>query len=631
MKYRSVSEVKAHFRSFGIKVGWLSAWRLARYPEENYNKVLELAKNSFCRRVKVGPPPQRSLNTDFPAEEIESKFTEGNVLDLRGIEVYLATRRAESIKEEIVGEKISTPDLVRKLLSILVEERDYFNRLIAKPEVTIDKLFRSLVHGLDKIKGLGFNATIFRPVLSEGLAEKWVEYYRAEKWGNGTYADPKPPQSTLLSVIKSKNQRFEVKLTDPSSFEKQGLKYDKEKISFDLENSKGSPTLLIFRLDSLRGAEAVIYIHNRVARSSPQEPSDELIPGEDQQLVAEELNLYFDSFIGAINRVLELERKKNVASKEEGFGETKEVDIQTLFDEIRRNSERLNFKEAEVRLIELPSEKLYFVRRGLVKIYKELIVSLYRDSEEYRNCSEEEIIKALSLDNEEEVSRKTFLARYLPVILGGNELIGIASGNVEDHVPEVGKVFEIPVAMIKSGAKGMGLLTFVSYQMILKEFWKKWIDLGFFKGLYRMLFEGVPVFAWTQSKRVVGAMLELDNLWLPGISKKVPPKIEKIIRYFSQKHKRPLDEDLIARNVYRGRIALRKEENFSFRRKGLGGAIERIFHPKKYRKIEKLFESLGEKDTLPVVGFFTLGVALKMGIYMKVISFYNRWFGKKVL
>jgi len=179
--------------------------------------------------------------------------------------------------------------------------------------------------------------------------------------------------------------------------------------------------------------------------------------------------------------------------------------------------------------------------------------------------------------------------------------------------------------MIKGATKETtGILTFISFQMVLREFWKKWIELGLIKGFIKMFREGIPLFAWTQSKRVVGAMLELSNLWLPLEGEKVPEKAKEIVKYYSRKHKRPVDENLIARNVYRGRIALREKERFRFRRKGLEGWWERIFPPNRYRKIDKLFDQLGERDAVPVIGYFTLWVALKMSRYLKIRAWRDR-------
>lgn len=646
---RTTSDVKKDFkRDRGIKVGWLTRHRLSFYPEETYSgvsvRVDKFLEGHGIKRLKTDPSKKVSQVPfeEIPDEVLEDKFVKGKtseVLDLRGIGVFWEKRQAEAAKRAYLAEmgssaspRIDLPseDAVRRLLEIIRVERKYFQSLVSKSDVSAEKLFRVLVHGVERFKELGFQAAIFRPIEREGVSPDrchWQEYS-----GESARAvlEGRSLGKMLVSIIRSRMSSFKIDINDPSSFARLGLDYDESEVEYGWGNTKGSSEVLIYRLESVaRSPEAIIFISNRVNRESSADPPQNLFLPKDEDLIVEELNLYFDTVAATFSLIRDRERRMDVAFKDPDFRDSEEIDNGTLLREIRKNSIPLKFSGVEVLLVEFPSEKLYPVRGALVRAYRDLLLSVYRGSEEYAGCSDEEIIRALSLDNLQEVSRKTFLARYLPVVVGQDCFEGFASGSVEDHVPGVGKVFEVPVIVLRNGAGEKGMLTYLSVQMLLKEFWKRWVELGLIRGIFKMFSEGVILFAWTQSRKVVGAMLELKNLWLPLEGEKVPPQVGRVVEYFSQKHARPVDERLIARDVYKGRIALKdKEKTFKFRRKGIAGLLDKIFRRKFYAKIEQLFEQLGERDAVPVVGNFTIGVALKLSLYIKFLNWYRRWFRK---
>lgn len=300
----------------------------------------------------------------------------------------------------------------------------------------------------------------------------------------------------------------------------------------------------------------------------------------------------------------------------EYFGESWQISDQELYAKVRKHAQVLNFGGSEILFVQIPSEKLHDVRGAMVRVYRGLIVSMYRENPKYSGLSDKDIVSALSLDEPEEVLRKVCLARYATFIMKNGELQGFISGNVQDDIPGVGTAFEIPVAMLRSGAERKGLVTYVTLKMMLKEFWRKWYELPIGQRVIRMIWEGIPLFAWTQSKRVIGNMLDLDELWLPMTEVKAPKKVELIVRHFSEQHNRPLDDSLVARDVYKGRIAFKEKETFILRPKTFFAKMTAWINRKWYANVNKALDELGELDTFPVVGFFRLGVAIKVSIYM---------------
>ncbi|MFA6169151.1 MAG: hypothetical protein WCW67_08275 [Candidatus Margulisiibacteriota bacterium] len=320
---------------------------------------------------------------------------------------------------------------------------------------------------------------------------------------------------------------------------------------------------------------------------------------------------------------IEIEREDR-DSFHEYFGESWQVSDQELFDKVRKHAQVLNFGGSEILFVQIPSEKLYDVRGAMVRVYRELIVSMYRENPDYSGMSDKDIVAALSLDQPEEVARKVYLARYATFVLKNGELQGFISGNVQDDIPGVGTAFEIPVAMIRPSAERKGVVTFVTLKMLLKEFWRKWYEMPIGRRVFRMAYEGIPLFAWTQSKRVVGNMLDLDNLWLPMDGEKTPKKVELIVRHFSEQHSRPLDESLVARGVYKGRIAFKEKETFNLYPRTYFAKLTSWLTKKWYANVNKALDELGELDTLPIVGFFRLGVAIKVSLYMWWINRNNK-------
>ncbi|OGC24353.1 hypothetical protein A2291_02370 [candidate division WOR-1 bacterium RIFOXYB2_FULL_42_35] len=308
---------------------------------------------------------------------------------------------------------------------------------------------------------------------------------------------------------------------------------------------------------------------------------------------------------------------------------------------VRLKSDELWYGKTEIRVIHLPYErgKLDTVRGALVKVYMKTVMSIYRQLEEYKDLTDEELMEALLLDDIEDVLHKTLDARYLCVLitggtrgedgcLHGGQISGFVSGRVQDAVQDrgtyVGQVFKVPVAMVTEAASERGLLTRVTVDLLTREMHRLPIS---------QRERGFPVFAWSQSGRVIGPMLELRHFWMPGVGLKPSRGAEATVRYFSRPEAdgRVLDDNLIARGAYKRPIRVAALENFQLRKKGPIAAIRRFFRgmlygllkmthlnniigmrQSRYSKIDDLLAGrdvdgvqLAPEDALPVFGWCT--------------------------
>ncbi len=651
-KYRPLSDVKHDFKLRGIKARYITRRRLSRLPQATYRAVLRLVDNlsheTRIKRLKIDHPQNLSQKTieEIPVAEVGDNFIGGktlDILDLRGIEIFWMSKKAEAAKQKFlnkVPKEILSDDKVRRLLEIIREERTVFENLVRDPEATLETLFKSLIHGVEKFRSLGFHATIFRPAGEKGKAPKgclWQEFYRAERWGEGSYSEPRMPEDTLLSVIKSRKARFKVSLGNRYSFIDQGLIPNDEKIKSDLKDSKGSPEFLIFRLESIsRSPEAVIYINNRVSKKKLERPSQHLFPPNDAEVIEEQLISYFNTVTQAFNTIRERERRRHP----ELNGQKVLLTPLEKFS-ILNQGQFLTHRGQRIRLFEAPSEKFFKNITGVVNWLREAILSVYEGTEIAKGKSMRELVKILSLEDEKMYERVIY-TRYLALVEGDapneDELKGVVSGTVLDiNSGGPGVVFKVPEAMIKRFARGRKLQVALTYEMVLRVFRKRWAEMGFIKGFFHMFRKGIPFYATTQSLRVVKDMLRLKDLSVLRVArgKELSADQRKVIDVGS---KGKADERGIELEAYGGRVAIDEEEKgivlrkpFFFFRLPL---IRWLFHPylnkveKENQKIKNLFaKDLGINGRIHLVGFFTIGVAIKVGLELAWNTL-SRWFSK---
>jgi hypothetical protein len=196
-------------------------------------------------------------------------------------------------------------------------------------------------------------------------------------------------------------------------------------------------------------------------------------------------------------------------------------------------------------------------------------------------------------------------------------------------------VFRVPEAMIQRIARGRKLEVALSYEMVLRVFRKRWAEMGFIKGFFHMLFKGIPFYATTQSLRVAKDMMRLKDLSLLRIvrGKELSPEQRIVIDAGSEGK---ADHLGIEAGAYGGRIAIDEEEKgISLRRPfwlfdlfGLRLLFRRYLKKieRENQEIRRLFtEALGEKGRIHLVGHFTIGVAMKVGMELAFSSFLKRF------
>ena len=651
-KSRPISFIRQDFRDMGVKVGLLTSYRLAYYPESSYSDILTLvgrvSKSSVVGKLKIDPFESNAAVrfSYIPEEVIEDNCLKGqrlDVLDLRGIDVYLRGSRGKKAKADFLrsvtpveapGSHLPTQDKVRELLSILAVERKYFRALIEKPETTVEKLFKALAHGVEKFKPLGFNATIFVPVEEEGkLPEecRWREFYRSDRLGKGPYAgsEGSPAEDTLLSVIRSHLSFFKVSLEDLASFSSQGLDFNPTKVSVDMEKYKGSPKILIYRMESVaHSPEAVIYIRNRVKNDDFETPPRELFPAKDAPLIEEALNLYFDEVANAFSAIRQRTSDRRAANSGSVINPSDKMAL-------LRYGQLLRYKDQRIRLFEVPSEKFFRNIDGVVNWLREAILGVYEGTRIAEGKNKDQLIRALSLESEKMYERVIY-TRYLALVEGESpnehNLLGVVSGNVLDLNGRIGPVFKVPEAMISKAARGRKLEVAISYEMGTRTIRKRWAELGLFKGFFHMLFTGIPFYATTQSLRVAKDMLRLKDLSLLRIVRgKELSEVQKIVIERGSSGK--ADRRGVEPDAYGGRIAIDEEEKGIVLRKPIWLTtlpVIRTFFAGYLRNIAEENEmiirffkqEIGKRGRVHLVGHFTIGVALKVWLELTL----GHWF-----
>ena len=216
---------------------------------------------------------------------------------------------------------------------------------------------------------------------------------------------------------------------------------------------------------------------------------------------------------------------------------------------------------------------------------KEFQLEIYR--KEYPDKSDAELIHQLSLSDEDMVKR-LFHVDQLQVVREGDKIVGATSSKlilVDDEY-----ALYIPYSMIHPEAQGRKLHVKMVYETALQAvnevIWSK----GILSGLWHMLTKGLPVVVRTPSKMVtLDLMKRTSRCFIPTEGSRPEPRTERIIRRLAYKLGSRLDNNFIFRNVYEGRINLKREDRVK-----LDGPLG------------KMFAGLGEKDAIPVLGYLTL-------------------------
>jgi len=666
----------------GVKAGLLTSYRLKYQYSESRLKgidgIIRLARqiNPALERVKA--PSADILPKDFDFSQVPVEIVKtciaGNVLDLRYIHLKMQGYLAHSgqigavnnpftlpavAPEKINREGENARDRILQLLDVIADERNYFEKLAYNPSATIDKVFKAIDHGKTK---LGFlNVTVYRP--KEDGSGNWVITQRTRRWENElSRYDPglggAEPSATLASVINGKKIVYDVDISDLDrvirakygislmdlpddcgqwpfdpkdlpplpSFEKEGLTPDIKSIINYFKAATGPKRMLFIKMQSIHGVEAVIHLHNLVKPEEKIDPPP-LLPedNEDAERVKGGLIYYFDKAVRAMEVIRAREgqsvRKEDLEERGFGFislsGPAKKA--------ILNRGQRLEHQGQTVRIYEVPLEKFYKQMDALIEWLRDVILSVYEGTSIARGKNRSELIHALSLEDGMMLERLIY-SRYLALIEGDEgregDLKGVISGTVLD-MNEVrgGIVFRIPEAMIRKEGRGRKLEVAVSYILSMRVVRKLWAEMGLIKGFFHMLTNGVPFYATTQSLRVIKDMLRLKNLSLLRIAqgKALTEEQRKIVELGSNGK---ADASGIERNAYVGRIAIDEEEKDVVLRKPSFFGNKKSREDKELKRIFK--EEIGKNGRVHLVGYLTIGVALKVGLELLWTSLFRK-------
>lgn len=341
-KYRAKKMVRQDLTKRGIKPDFLSVRRLRLYSPVQYRTLFGLIDRAkllgqFFSYIAVDKmrffPFVRP--DDVPQEILEGCLLNG-VLDIKGLRqklqdqanLNLVASSVPALEPKLLEEQLpqTMPSQMQipfvgdlegharaaELIDVIAEERQQFRTLAAKPNVTINKIFKALDHGKEK---LGFlNVVVYRPV-PDGSG-RWIRTQRTRDWSGGTSKydferGGHEPDTTLRSVIQGDKVIYDVDIIDLASFTAAGLVPDRLSIEKDLANSKGPGRMLFIKLANTEGqALAVVQIHNRVGINENIRP-EALLPVSKAgaKRIKTELELYFDEVVSAIEKVRDKDRE----------------------------------------------------------------------------------------------------------------------------------------------------------------------------------------------------------------------------------------------------------------------------------------------------------------------------------
>lgn len=552
---RPVSSVKLDFNLLGVKVWCITRHRLARMDNRTYRGVIDLVNRlsgqTVVDRLKIDPPKRLSADTltDIPLTLAAEKFVSGSdtqILDLRGIEEYWAREGAERAKQKFLATPAEQQELllpnpetlrVGHLLDVLLEEKTFFDELARDPQATVDKVFKAIDHGKQK---LGFlNVTVYRP-LEDG---RWVRTQRTRQWRSSQTLKYDPtmggsfPETTLKSVIEGDKIIYDVIITDPKTFKREGLEPDLRSIRNDLRQSKGSNRMLFIKLiSSSREVEGVVQLHNRVKKNEPIDPPPFLPENmDDARRIKTELVYYFDKAVQAIEAIRHREQLRAVAVSP----------IQERKD---------------------PTGEVYspaqFHRSSSIEPYLNLLIEINRSPSLNFEKIEARVVEQLTALAEacgvphmsyEEMREHAIAVSRAEIVRQKEDIVGFGTSRYFDnYVNHKGKKETLTLlwgTMIRPDLRRKGLMIKLNFDLIkaAKEAVRLAIT-GLFKNI-RRLFVPAPITVRTQSIAVLNACSRHFS-GVARVGQTPKDRYDHMTKFVAEQEKWEVDENNIQRNAY---------------------------------------------------------------------------------
>ncbi|OGC11777.1 hypothetical protein A3K48_04715 [candidate division WOR-1 bacterium RIFOXYA12_FULL_52_29] len=289
--------------------------------------------------------------------------------------------------------------------------------------------------------------------------------------------------------------------------------------------------------------------------------------------------------------------------------------------EVLEKGEIRDIQGQRVRIFEYPYPKLRDHLRGFLSWMRETVLAVYEKTKIAEGKTKEEMIASLSLEDEPMMER-TVNPRYTVLIEGlpGNEhdILGIVSFNLIEV--NIGKkrvvAMKIPAAMIREVARGKKLQVAITNEIGRRLLYKYWYENGIFRGFWLALTRGIPVYATSQSLRVIKDFSRMSNFSLiKTINGKELTEEQKLI--IEQGSQGKADDSGIETNAYGGRIAIDEEE---------AGVV--VFGKKQDAQLREMLKTkVGENGRIHMVAYYTLWVGLKTMIELALGRLKRKMFG----
>lgn len=460
--------------------------RAVRLSEEKYQALLDIlaeAGRGRSVRVKVYLPLTALEKIPFetvPPQEFAT-YVRLHSLDLRQLRDITARfrQRAKHQRSQgldpAVADRLSRSGLqvedsgVLNLLNVIAQEKKIFQGLAQDPTTSVDRIFRALDFGKEK---LGFhNVAVYRP-LKDGSG-RWLLTGRTRDWnGKSKYINGHPPETTLASVIGAGDKMiFDVNILEPESFTAQGLIADKKSIEDDLRKSHGPARMLFIKLVSRFGVEAVVHLHNRVALD--EKAPAMLLPHSEvlAESIKTELQIYFEEVITAI---------ETIRARHETLPESEEKGLQDL-DVLRARLAARNFHIYD-----------YMAGRSIMSRYRGLEISSLSNPAKLDKEVQAGIVDGLNWMKIgfEDLYGHVIRVDETRVAFDKGRPVAFASADElpyvffdKDGTKQEGRLTPMVGGWVREDYRGMKLQVRLNYGLLIRRWWQYKFSGGLFKPL----------------------------------------------------------------------------------------------------------------------------------------------------
>ncbi|MDD5382588.1 MAG: hypothetical protein PHH60_02920 [Candidatus Margulisbacteria bacterium] len=542
---RPLKIVEQDFLRLGVEPGFTAKRFLTRYPEDQYQALYKrlhsLKQTTKFKELLVDPHylvanvNHEDLSDGFLLEQIDG-FTL-NLTRLHNKQIFFMKRlksagllSAQTLRSS--GIEVEEDSQLVRLLDVIAEEKDYLKRLAARPETTVDDIFRALEDRKGRLDFL--NVTVYRP-LNDG-SDKWIVTQRSRSWANGSskYTREKGgslPTTTLRSVIDGDRTIYDVDIADQDSFAKAGLTPDPDSIANDLKNSNGPGRMLFIKLVSKFGREAVIHLHNRISKEENLK-AHSFLPDDETRAkrIKFELEEYFEKVVLAIETVRTREEMSKIDARR-GLEQAKLAQIRQLI----RHQQLTLYK--------------YLLERTVLNRYGELEIANITNPAKLDDIYKVLIVDELNWTGREygDMEKHTVNVDELSISFDRGRSIAFASVHelpftypAKNGIIKEGKVVPLVGTWVREGYRGKRLQVLLNYLLLVR----RWVAYKFTGGFFKPL----KITTRTRSRVVLSALFTyFKNVKWRNLSPEEKAARKEFAKYLGCS----AEDDGIVRNAYK--------------------------------------------------------------------------------